>query len=546
VLTELRARAERWSQPRIEAAITGIMIDVLSDGKRLDEIPTVAEATLTRWPDEPDVQFKLRSAWGRAYTFQDRRAAARPLLEEALAQPHTPYPQERIRCLLAANLCVPGHDLRYAEQARDLARSSPEAPQTDAARALGEYTIAAFHARGAHQAAARALFPAWSETMRVFFGERRRHKIWRDLFPLLSHATTYLTALAREGAAPEATIEGEPFLAPQRGFFLKDYLPEREALYRSGSEGGIAFVLRLYATAAGNREEGRYWAQMAIEESRKAGAAFIQVVSGMDVIADLLTAGRFEDTLETGLLVGRGMVVQEAAGPKTRETFEGFGVDLAAEFGKLTEERRHLGDQFALISGVIPAAIEIARLSLVDSPKATAATRRTAAICQQLAADEHGDAAMWRTAADLFELSCGDGTHLAHMLDYINKITGEGDTQTALKILGYLLLTPHATPSQVISYHLGIIERLQRWLLRHESVNTQILTPYVVAYWLHAARTQRFAFGTPVVAIPAIEEAANAPESQRIYAILSAASLGFRIQGAGVLTLHAVCIYVTA
>ena len=63
-LGELLVRARRLGQPRLEAALTGVMIEILGDRKRTEEIRVVAEATLSRWPADPDVQFKVRRAGG--------------------------------------------------------------------------------------------------------------------------------------------------------------------------------------------------------------------------------------------------------------------------------------------------------------------------------------------------------------------------------------------------------------------------------------------------------------------------------------------------
>jgi hypothetical protein len=163
---------QRLRQPRLEAALTGVMLEILGDRKRLGEAPAVAQAALSWWPADPDVQFKVRGTWGRLHAYEKRPDAALPLLDAALSQPHNGNDHERLRCLLAASLCVGPQDLRYAERARDLARGSAGAPAIEAARALGEYAISAFQVRGG-QAGARAAFAAWSEALRRFFGVPR-------------------------------------------------------------------------------------------------------------------------------------------------------------------------------------------------------------------------------------------------------------------------------------------------------------------------------------------------------------------------------------
>lgn len=530
-LEALQTRAQRLSQPHLEAVITGMMLEILGDRKRVDEAARVAEATLARWPGDPDVQYRVRGIWGRLYAYQRQPASALPLLDTALAQPHGPDDHGRLRCLLAASICVGEQDLHYAERARDLARSSTNAPPIEAARALGEYAISLFRTQGG-RAGALAAFLAWSEAMRRFFGVPRKDKIWRDLFPLFAHTTSYLCQLAREGVAPERTLEGEEFVAPSRGFLLKEFMPERGEYYRESGHASIALLMQAYARAAGADEESAYWAGTAVEEARRTGATAIMVASGGAAVAGMLAAGRFEDAVETGVFVGRGMVTNHARGPKTRENFEGVGVDVAAEYQRLPDDQRRLGDQFALITGLIPTAMAVVRLSLTDVAAAVAAGRRVAAMCRELAGDPLGDRELWHRAAELFELSSVESTNTARVRGSIEAVEGNTERETAVRILGYVLCSWHATPAEAISAHLGMSETLLRWFSPGEAAYRQVLMPYIESYWRYTAERRRFALRAPDVVIAGLEAASRAPERERVYAVLSAVAGGFRIRGA--------------
>ncbi len=390
-LGNLLSRVQSLRQPRLEAAMTAVMLEILADRKRLAEAPALAEAVLSRWPVDPDVQFKVRGTWGRLFAYQNCPDTALPLLDTALSQPHNGNDHERVRCLLAASICVGPQDLRYAEQARDLARASSQAPAIEAARALGEYALSVFQVQGG-QAGACAAFAAWSEAMGRFFGVPRKDKFWRDLFPLFAHATSYLTLMAREGRPPERTSDGGAFIAPARGFLMKEYTPQREGL-----EASVAFVMGSYGAAAGAGEEAARWMRLAVEESRRVGAWFILVASGAEAIAEMLACDRFEDAVEMGVFVGRGKVVRLAIASRASGNFEGTGVDLSAEFRILPENQRRLGDCFALISGVLPAAITLVRLSLSNSAAAVSAGQRLAA---SLSGSRHGRMRRAGTVAD--------------------------------------------------------------------------------------------------------------------------------------------------
>src|SRR5262249_8684766 len=159
----------------------------------------------------------------------------------------------------------------------------------------------------------------WSEAVRRFFGAPHKDKIWRGLFVLFAHTTSHLTLLAMNGRLPDRTIEGEPWVAPSRGFLVKDYTPEREAFYRPSRQAGVCWMMREYAAAASASEGTAYWMKLAIEESRRLGAVFIQALCNRDAAAELVIGGSFEDAVESGVFAGRGMVVQRAIGPLTRE-----------------------------------------------------------------------------------------------------------------------------------------------------------------------------------------------------------------------------------
>jgi hypothetical protein len=368
--------------------------------------------------------------------------------------------------------------------------------------------------------------------MREFLGIPRKDKVWRDLFPLFAHATSYLCNMACERVGPEQTIEGAAFVEPKRGFLLRDYSPEREKYYCESGHATIALLMQSYATAACADDESAYWMRMAIAESRRTGAVTIQISSGAAAVAEMLSAGEFEDAVEMGVFVGRGRVTNEVRGPKTRETFEGVGFDVLSEFKKLPDDHRRRGDRFALISGLLPTAMALVRLSLCDTTAAVGAGQRVAAMCRELAEDSSGDRALWSTAAEFFALSSVESTNTTHIVASIEKIQGDTEREVALRILGYILSSWHASPGEAIGFHLGMSETLLRWFSPGEAVYRLVLMPFIECYWRYTAEQRRFALRGPDIVISALDSASQTPERERVYAVLSAAAGGFRIRGA--------------
>ena len=529
-LDNLLVRIRQLGRPQFEASVTGVMIEILGDQKRLDEIPAIAEKTLSRWPADPDVQFNVQSVWGRRVAHQGRTDEGHNLLDNALSQPHGPQDHERLRCLLAASICVGADDLRYAEQARDLARSSSDLPDIQAARALGEYAVSVFQQHGG-TAGAVAAFKTWDEAVRRYLATSNKEKIWRALFMMFAHVTTYLSELCRTGRPPEQMIDGKPFAVPARGFLMKEYTPELEALYRVDGEATVALMMGVYARAVGAGEVAADWAARAVDESRRIGAAYTQVVAVIEAIPDVVAAGRFEDAVEMGVFVGRGMVARNELNKHPGVNFEGLGVDLQLAFQNLPLEKRWSGDQFAVILSVLPTAMAIVRLSLTDPKAAEAAGRRIAAICREMADDVLGDQVLWRAAAELFEHSVEAEAKVTR-IDAVSQTLEAGtERANAARLLGCVLATWHASPAEAMRYHLSAAEALIRWYPAGGTPHRLVFLPFIESYWRHIARHQRFALKSPDLTVAAIEAAAAVPETQRLHAILSGAANGFTIRG---------------
>ena len=521
---------QQLNQPRVEAVLIGMMLEILEEAKRIDEIPSFAEVTLARWPNDPDVQFMVRGTWGRVYAYQKRSSEALELLDAALSQKHSRNDHERLRCLLAANYCIGPKNLCYAKEARDLARSSNEAPDSEVARALGEYALAKFTLIGGQEGSIHT-FDSWSEAIKRLL-EISEDKIWRDLTVLFAHVTAYLSKLAWDGIPQSQTNDGDTFVAPSRGFLMKEYSPEREAIYRESAKAGIYYLMASYANASRSPDESIYWAKLAIDEARRVGASTIQVANGDAIITGMLETKQFEDALETGLFSGRGMVAYRGLKSRGVEIYEGTGYDLNAEFDKLSETDRQLGDLLAFVNGVLPIAIALVRISTTDSEYAVRVGLRVAAMCREIAENNPGDQELWLTTAELFATTSVSRTNTSQILSVVETVAGQDERSIALGVLSRLLATWHASPHDAIQLQLSIIEVLFRWYPIVNPLNLQVIVPYFMAYWLHSVQHCRFAFRTPDLTSSAIEAAQDIPEINRIHAVLTAIVNGCSIRGA--------------
>ena len=527
-LRQILDRTRRLAEPRLEATVTALMVDILGERNDLNAIRAIAEATLARWPNTDVVKLKVYGAWGRAYAHQGRRDLALPILDMALSAGGSGQDHERLRCLLAANLCVHRQELRYVERARRLAEASIGIPTLEAARALAEYAVSRFELDGG-QAGAIAAFPEFSAAMRRLFATPARGRVWKDLVVLIGHAAGFLTSMAREARAPEHTMDGEPWVAPSRGFFSKGFSVERVDFYRAGSEAGLFSLMREYSIAASNVNDAAYWSKLAISESRRVGAIFVQAIASISSVAELLASGALEDAVEAGVFAGRALEVHHAMKPLTRENADGIGVDLEEELKKLgTDQRRH-ADSFSLISALVPAALWIARISTSDRGAAADASRRAAATCRQLAEENGVDPEMWRASAAFFDLASEEQGNATPFLGRVRTIQGTDEAASALKTLGLILATPSASLSEAMHCQLTCVNKLLRWFLPHDTVYRLLMLPYIETFWQKAVDERRFLFRSPDVTCPAILAAIAEPEARRARAVLLAAAHGFEI-----------------
>jgi hypothetical protein len=288
--------------------------------------------------------------------------------------------------------------------------------------------------------------------------------------------------------------------------------------------------MHVYAAAADMVGESTSWLKRAVDEARRVNASFIIVLTSLDAIPELIVGGFMEDAIETGVLAGRGMVVsnQEKA---TRENFDGHGVDLAKEFQKLPLEKRRDGDAQSLIRGVIPAAMWIVHRSLSDASAAISMGRRVAAVCRQLADDGSGAQDRWLIAAKFFELSSVARANAHQILAHVRTIEGDSEGDGALRVVGLLLATWHAAPSEAIQIQLRNFDTLMHWFKPGSSVYRLVFSPYIESFWWHVSTAKRFTLRCPNQVEAALRAASESPEAERVGAVLQAACNGFRIQG---------------
>ena len=142
-----------------------------------------------------------------------------------------------------------------------------------------------------------------------------------------------------------------------------------------------------------------------------------------------------------------------------------------------------------------------------------------------------GDQELWKIASDLFESAGVERTNAQVILDRIAGIEGESTGRKALRVLGHILATWHATPDEAIHHQLACIEFLLVSYKSDETMHRLIVRPYFEDYWRHMVAECRFAFRAPDLVRDAIHEALRFPEKHRTEKILCAAAGGFQLRG---------------
>jgi hypothetical protein len=183
-----------------------------------------------------------------------------------------------------------------------------------------------------------------------------------------------------------------------------------------------------------------------------------------------------------------------------------------------------------LISGlflsVVPAVVRAATLHAGEdqSPSAEAYARLIVESCKSQSPDGPGRE-YWGSVAEPIELAFLARSRFAELRRWKES---QGKLGPEREAITFIALAANATPEEAIGVHLPIMPILEKWYEPGDPIHHSILLPYVQEYWVKSFARMRFRFDRPTVVESLLPEALQAPEDQRVRAVLKAILSGLR------------------
>ena len=472
------------------------------------------------------VQFLLHESLGRQYIDLQDYDSALLHFQQALDQPAIAYPKVRIRMLLGASLAIGSNNsqmaIQYASRLVHIAETMEQISELDLAKTLGELAIAHWLAGDLHSA-----FDAWDKAAEHLLACRTESDNWKGFYVIFGHASGYLSLLAHTGEPPDKILDGEPYVAPTRGFFQIDR-PWLATRYKKELDSFLYAQMAMFAEAIGKDEKVSHWALrgMDLAKVQNQPSAFSKLSE--DYLPFMICSDRYAETLDVAVSAGIARVT-------TLEVHRTGGDSLSSELnaeailGAKPNALWNRGEYYAAIIGLLPIAFRIGTLAVNQIEHARPFAREVTALCGQISATA-SDPSLWLTAADLIEKIFLHQTASNDLIQLSNNI--DSDNYQVLRVVGYLgaTLQRDADLRDSLSAHLAFMPYVFGILKPPSTTYRRVIVPFIVEYWTNAFKQARFLFRTPKVIDEYLIEAQKTAEERRAQVILHSMAFGLGIR----------------
>ncbi|BAZ78740.1 hypothetical protein NIES50_73730 (plasmid) [Aulosira laxa NIES-50] len=527
VFDALRELAERASQLEIKLLwVCAVRTQIAVLGTNLNDIDaavTAAEAVISQ-SDEPRIQLLIAECMGRQYFNAHRNSEALTWLNKAISQDTTSYPTVRLDALMLASRAVAPEDpdaaLKYVQQAAKLAQSNDAISENTLVKTLGELAIARWLARDLAGA-----FEPWEQAAERLFACKTDTDDWKELFVVFSHVSGYLVSLACRGIPPTNTLDGGPYVAPERGFFFT-HRPQMAARYNNSYDSFLTVHLADFAEATGDEEQAAKWALKGIEVARQTNQLTALPVLGTNAIPHLLLDSRYVEVLDFAIETGAILIASKQRFDAGMNALEP-NLNVEALLGSKPNELWLRAERDAATMGLLPIVFRLATVAISQPELIQVQAQEVVAACQQVSAIAF-DQVLWVTASELIEQIY---LQQASFEELINRSNGFTPEHEILWAIGYLVasLQNKATPQSALMTHLYVTHYLYKWLTPSSATYRRIVLPFLLRYWTNTFEKTRFRFSTPRLIESELSEAQSIPETQRAQSILKTIASGLGV-----------------
>lgn len=469
----------------------------------LNEAIRIGRESLAHEMSGNESRFLINDAVGRQFIYKKQFADGVSWLEAALKSTSEEYPGVRIQTLLNLSTAIGDRDAsRAAElcaQAVAIATSFPKSvSELDTAAAYSELGLAEWLKEKQADLVYGHFSRAATLLIRKIYSKEEK-RAWKQRVAAFLHGLGYISTILTTGTPPLAAGDGSRYVPPRRGGFINasesgaDYFDKQG--YIKSYEALIAQSLAQLASASGMEDEEYRWASLGYQSSERNGDSLLASQLGQMLLPFYVREWRPTEIVEVALRTCK--IVMAAAGKYGTSNQAVFAVESAVDIvGELSEQNREAAEQWALETGIVPAAIELLRIRVSDS---TLAKTRAAELihvvreASRLVANERE----WSDVAGIMEdIFLGEVES-----DELSRRANEKTTYFARPrfIIGFLgaSLADSVDLRKACCLQIAAFFQLKDIMAPDGSTFTRIAMPFLRAFWTKQLEQQRFRFSNP-------------------------------------------------
>jgi hypothetical protein len=522
MLETLTRRAKALGAEVLWACLVRSQIIVLAEYLAdLEAATLVGQQSLAIASRDPAIQFILKMSVGTQFIDALRFDDGVQLLREAVDEPTDIYPLFRYASLLKLAVGVGRTDAAAADalttKAVDVVRASPDLPESELIKALGENAISLW--LSGHVEAAYLPLEEGAERL---LGTKPTDDNGKALFSLFGHVSGFLTHLVSTGTEIQRTAEDSDYTRPERGMFLRNY-PLIAANFREDLVRFLPAQIAYFARAIGNDDGLAKWGLRVMEEARLAGdvTALVQIAPlALDVE---LTGRRAPESIDAAIHLGMGLIAVHLDITAGRNPLR-MNVSIPELLGQKPNSNWLAAERQAITLGIVPWFFQLGLRRLNGETDLSEPLDQLRAACGQVASTA-ADPQLWNKAAALMS-DIFNGVSSSELMQQAKSLSSE--STDGLQALAFLGASMDSFPEQAVHNHLETLPLVIDSLRGMRTTFAKVVIPFYKLFWQRALREHRFRFRTPRLAQSQFDQLVNSNHWTVIPNILNllASSLG--------------------
>lgn len=484
----------------------------------IDAAISITKAALEKASSEPRVQFLIKSCIGRQLVNAHRNNEAIEWLNQALRENTHAYPLVKMKALLTMSRAVGEQNsllaVEFAQKAVDLAQAHDEIDDIHLVKAIVETAIAQWLFKSDD---INPVFQSLDKALLLLLDCKSNTDDWKILFVAFGHVTGYFTSIACTGKPPLETRSGEAYVPPERGMF-SSLNSQIVNYYNRNLEYTVLANLANFAEALNIDERAKFWYLKSIDDARltnQYGAIESLYLKFIPYLLDDKFSEVLPLAIKTGLVLNVLIQQENSSG----ELPENLDLDMGHILRNQPTDLLLKAEQFAVLFGLIPAAFNIATISIYNIEYAKIKAENVVATSRKISKTAV-DSYVWVTAAELLEqIYSQESTH-----DGIVRYTKIVFSKNFpfLTVIGYLVSTlKHDTrlPNAVFN-HLIIAPFLYNEFRQLKVTYRLIILKFFVDYWRNKFQRMPYSFRSHSIIHQILSHLETIPEEERLQTIL--------------------------